>query len=150
MILVKFEDKCRLMSYKCNPWLQYHETTDDMEDEDIVKNSLYLFTGDIGVIPTNEADGDDIDQNLANHVKYKQRFNNDKIQTCQLISKTLGTYEQFMLIIQFNDSIVQASLNRNFFKLVCNPETMIRRHLVRGYNEKIFYAESSGNVDKIM
>ena len=26
---------------------------------------------------------------------------------------------------------------------------MIRRHLVRGYNEKIFFAESSGNVDKI-
>lgn len=54
-----------------------------------------------------------------------------------------------MLIIQFNDCIVQASLNRNFFKVICHPETMIRRHLVRGYNEKIFFAESSGNVDKI-
>ena len=54
-----------------------------------------------------------------------------------------------MLIIQFNDSIVQASLNRNFFKLVCQPDTMIRRHLVRGYNEKIFFAETSGGVDKI-
>ena len=26
---------------------------------------------------------------------------------------------------------------------------MIRRHLIRGYNDKIFYAESQGNVDKI-
>ena len=26
---------------------------------------------------------------------------------------------------------------------------MIRRHLVRGYNEKVFFAESSGKVDKI-
>ena len=44
---------------------------------------------------------------------------------------------------------MQASLNRNFFRLICEPETMVRRHLVRGYNEKIFFAESSGNVDKI-
>ena len=26
---------------------------------------------------------------------------------------------------------------------------MVRRHLVRGYNEKVFYAESSGNAEKI-
>ena len=26
---------------------------------------------------------------------------------------------------------------------------MLRRHLVRGYNEKVFYAESSGNAEKI-
>lgn len=26
---------------------------------------------------------------------------------------------------------------------------MVRRHLVRGYNEKIYFAETSGNVDKI-
>ena len=54
-----------------------------------------------------------------------------------------------MLIIQFNNSIVEASLNRNYFKLICSAETMIRRHLVRGYNEKIYYGERSGNVDKI-
>ena len=26
---------------------------------------------------------------------------------------------------------------------------MLRRHMVRGYNEKIFYAESAGNAEKI-
>ena len=26
---------------------------------------------------------------------------------------------------------------------------MVRRHLVRGYNEKVFFAESSGNAEKI-
>ena len=26
---------------------------------------------------------------------------------------------------------------------------MIRRHIVRGYNEQIFYAETQGNNDKI-
>jgi len=26
---------------------------------------------------------------------------------------------------------------------------MLRRHLVRGYNEQVFFAESSGNAEKI-
>ena len=33
--------------------------------------------------------------------------------------------------------------------MICKPEAMLRRHIVRGYNEKIFYAESSGNAEKI-
>ena len=37
MILVKRDDKCRLMSFKSNPWLQYHEDEKDGGDEDIVK-----------------------------------------------------------------------------------------------------------------
>ena len=61
----------------------------------------------------------------------------------------MGTYEQYMLIIQYNDTIVQASLNRNFFKMVCKPREMVRRHLVRGYNEVIYFAETTGKVDKI-
>ena len=35
------------------------------------------------------------------------------------------------------------------FKVVCRPEAMVRRHLVRGYNEKVFYAETQGNAEKI-
>lgn len=54
-----------------------------------------------------------------------------------------------MLIIQFNDCIVQASYNKKIFKVICEPEAMLRRHLVRGYNEKVFFAESSGNSEKI-
>ena len=54
-----------------------------------------------------------------------------------------------MLILQFNDCIVQASLNRNFFKLISRPAKMIRLHMVRGFGEKVFYGESLGSVDKI-
>ena len=54
-----------------------------------------------------------------------------------------------MIILQFDDSIVQASLNLNSFEVICEPESMIRRHLVRGYNEKIFFAETQGNTEKI-
>ena len=82
-------------------------------------------------------------------MKYAQRFNNDKIENCQLITKRTGSYEQFMLILQFNDCIVQASLNRNFFKLISRPAKMIRLHMVRGFGEKVFYSESLGSVDKI-
>ena len=57
MILVKRKDKekklekCRLMSFKSNPWLRYDELPDE-NDLDIVKQSFYIFSGDIGVIPT--------------------------------------------------------------------------------------------------
>lgn len=54
-----------------------------------------------------------------------------------------------MIILQFNDCIVQASLNKKIFKVICEPKAMLRRHLVRGYNEKVYFAESSGNTEKI-
>ena len=65
------------------------------------------------------------------------------------MSKRLGSVDQYMLIIQFDDCIVESSLNNRTFKVICSAEAMIRRHLVRGYNEKIFFAETSGNAEKI-
>ena len=92
MILVKREDKCRLMSFKANPWLQYHEHPTE-GDSDICKQAFFIFSGDIGVIPTEDWSGRKVEQSAENHRKFKQRFNNDKIQTCQLITKTLGNEE---------------------------------------------------------
>lgn len=54
-----------------------------------------------------------------------------------------------MFIIQLNDCIVKASLNKSKFEIISSPEQMVRRHMVRGYNEKIFFAESHGNAEKI-
>ena len=54
-----------------------------------------------------------------------------------------------MLIIQFNDCIVKASLNKRKFEILSEPEMMVRRHIIRGYNEKIFFAETHGNAEKI-
>ena len=68
------------MSFKSNPWLKYDEDPDE-NDLDIVKQSFFIFSGDIGVIPT-EYEGEDVLQNDENHLKFKQRFNSDKIQTC--------------------------------------------------------------------
>ena len=52
---VKFDEKCRLMSFKSNPWLQYHETGNEADgDPDICKQAFYIFSGDIGVIPTED------------------------------------------------------------------------------------------------
>lgn len=81
--------------------------------------------------------------------RFKRRFNNDKIQTIQLITKELGSYDQYMLIIQYNDCIVQASLNKEIFKIISHPQEMLRRHLVRGYNEKVFFAETQGAAERI-
>ena len=48
-------------------------------DEDIVKQAFYIFSGDIGVIPTEDLLGNKIEQNDENHRRYQQRFNNDKV-----------------------------------------------------------------------
>ena len=148
MILVRKDDKIRLMSFKSNPWLPYEHVASEAEDIDVVKQSIFIFSGDIYGIPSHDFGGLPINQK-QDEALYKLRFNNDKVRTCQLICKQLGTYDQFMLVIQYNDSIVQASLNWNFFKPICAPQNMVRRHLVRGYNEKIFYAETNGSVEKI-
>ena len=44
---------------------------------------------------------------------------------------------------------MQASLNTRQFKIICKSEAMVRRHLIRGYNEKVYYAETVGNAVKI-
>lgn len=62
----KVEEKCRLVSFKSNPWLQYHETGKEDGDADICKQAFYIFSGDIGVIPTEDhATGEKIDQGLS-------------------------------------------------------------------------------------
>ena len=59
-------------------------------------------------------------------------------------------YQQFMLIIQFNDSIVKVSLNTGKMKIVCEPSSMVRLHMVRGYEERIFFCESNGASEAII
>ena len=54
-----------------------------------------------------------------------------------------------MLIIQYEDSIVQTSINTNTAQVICEPTAMIRRHMVRGFNEKVFYAETMGTAEKV-
>ena len=56
-----------------------------------------------------------------------------------------------MFIIQYNDSIASASLtDKHNFVEWCGPQAMLRRHLIRGYSDRVFYAESTGNAEKII
>ena len=57
---------------------------------------------------------------------------------------------QFTFVLQYNDCIVTASLNdKQHFEEQCGAQAMLRRHLIRGYHERVFFAESSGNAEKI-
>lgn len=141
MFLVRRKDKLRLMSFKANPWLGLDDTA-NKTDPDIVKHALFLFSGKLDQVPGKDDD-------IGNRMQYCRRFNNDKIQCAQLITKQVGSYQMYIVIMQFNDCIVQLSLNKSYFKILCQPEAMLRNHVVRGYNEIIFYAESSGNAEKI-
>lgn len=71
MFLVRRNKKLRLMSFKSNPWLNRDEEP-SKADPDIVKNSIYLFTGRLDQIPGR-------DEDEANRKRNCQRFNNDKI-----------------------------------------------------------------------
>jgi hypothetical protein len=35
------------------------------------------------------------------------------------------------------------------FREVCGAQAMLRRHLIRGYSDRVFYAESTGNAEKL-
>jgi hypothetical protein len=91
-------------------------------------------------------------QTRINHVDKEKmrRYDSDKIQNVQLITHQYGNRADFMFIIQYNDSIVEASLNnKKHFEEIVDSKNMIRRHLIRGYNERVFLAETSGNAEKI-
>ena len=55
-----------------------------------------------------------------------------------------------MLIIQYNHSIVNVSLNTGKMEIVSKPSSMVRLHMVRGYDERIFYCESNGASEAII
>ena len=75
MMLVRRKDKYRLMSFKCNPWLDSHEQPTGI-DMNVIKHSFYLFSGTLKFELTEDNDGEEIkepDRNMP------RRFNNDKI-----------------------------------------------------------------------
>ena len=51
--------------------------------------------------------------------------------------------------MQFNDIIVSASLNSSSWKEWCEPTAMVKRHLIRGYQDQVYFSETSGNGEKI-
>ena len=138
--LVRKDDEIRLMSYKTNPWVSFSQAG-QTTDADVCFRTVYLFSGSLKFEPKSSK--------YESKTKFSRRFDSDKIQNVQLITKKLGSCNYYALIVQFNDCIAQASLNLNTFEIICEPEDMVRRHMIRGYNDKIFFAESSGNVDKI-
>ena len=79
MFLVRREEKIRLMSFKTNPWLDLKEE-DSGKDPDVVKQSIYLFSGDVRFKPTEWPDGSKIDQKTLSLQRVNRRFNNDRVQ----------------------------------------------------------------------
>ena len=53
------------------------------------------------------------------------------------------------LIMQFNDTIVSSSLNGSDWTEWCEPTAMVRRHPVRGYQDQVYFVETSGNSQKV-
>ena len=140
MFLVRRNGKIRLMSFKSNPWLRFDEPASDV-DPDVYKQAIFMFSGVLSFLPSLDSHGNKITNYDEAYIKkFSRRFNNDKIQNAQLITKTLGGAQYYTMIIQFNDCIMQAAFNSTIFVCKCEPEQMVRRHLVRGYSERVYYA----------
>ena len=109
-----------------------------------------MFTGWVFKVPDEENFTTSTEDKIENRRRFCRRFNSDKIQSAQLITEEIDGYQQFMVIIQFNDCIMAASLNTHKLQIICQSEAMIRKHMVRGYFEKIFYCESHGSTEKVI
>ena len=94
MLLVRRNDKYRLMSFKSNPWLEFNEEPSGT-DEDVIKQSFFLFSGAVKFQQTETYDGEPAEHSLSDY----RRFNNDKVQNVQLITQSPSGVEQYMLII---------------------------------------------------
>ena len=57
MFLVRRKHKVRLMSFKSNPWLALDEWPSSNADPDIYKQALFIFSGCLLEIPTEDKDG---------------------------------------------------------------------------------------------
>ena len=111
------------MSYKQNPWLKFdadvagkdvEEVDIEEKDPDIVKQAIYMFSGWLRFMPEEEEDKvTKIQDSTENRKRFGRRLNNDKIQCAQLITNDKGSYKQYMMVIQFDDSLVVASLNKS-------------------------------------
>ena len=52
--------------------------------------------------------------------------------------------------MQYNDGILAATLNgKNGWEEICSGSTMVRRHLVRGYKDRIYFAMISESTEKV-
>ena len=57
MFLVRRNDKYRLLSFKSNPWLEFSEEPSGT-DEDVIKQSLFMFSGAVKFQQTETYDGE--------------------------------------------------------------------------------------------
>ena len=55
-------------------------------------------------------------------------------------------------IIQYNNSVASVSLanSKESFHWLNEQNVMVKRHLIRGYADQIFFAETIGGSDRIM
>ena len=60
------------------------------------------------------------------------------------MTKTVDCLESYILIVQYNDKIEQFFLNNGEKEQICGSDTMVRRHMVRGHNDQIYFVETQG------
>ena len=72
-------------------------------------------------------------------------INSSRIQSCHLLTNKDSIRTHFALVIQLNDKIVTTWLQSSqsetsSFRELLTQGTMIKQKLVRGFNDKIFFA----------
>ena len=78
-----------------------------------------------------------------------RKYSADKIRCAHLLSRANGNFVERDMIIQYDDCIVRQGITNNHFEVLSQPGQMIKRQIIRGAQEKLFYAEKRGNSQKI-
>ena len=130
------------MCFKTNPWNVERDREGINDRGKFVNNSVkvYLYSGVVHWL--------DAEQDV-------RRATSDKIQDMQLLASKRARYQQFVLIIQFNDMIASAWLSdkadkaKGGFGEVCSVGSMARIKMERTIKETVFFIEQSDDGDCI-
>ena len=140
-ILVRHNENLRLISYKIKSWFN-DPSIEKPNDGQSSLDKIYIFSG----ILTKPSQLDEVKEML-----YARRFSADKIKSVQLVSKFIDSQLYLSFLIQYNCTLLGLTLNDpTHVRVFCDSRNMVRRFLARGYNDHIFYAETTGTADKLI
>ena len=67
-----------------------------------------------------------------------------QVRNCQLLTEQFSGQDSMVLLLQTQEKISYLDFSSNQIKNLEYPGTMIRRHMRRGYNDKVFFLTQQG------
>ena len=145
MFLARRDNTIRLISYRMNPYL-FEQDINGIKDKGIFipqESKFIIFSGFVRW------------PDVSDNKSLGMRIADDKIQACELLVESRVMHNSFGLIIQASDCIystwiVDDDSKVGDFKVISEPKEMNNLLLVRGNNDRVFFAETIGKNERIV